>query len=252
MHVGHIVSVFLKITDSRRLVSSVLKESTTLEVNTRKKMNDLAFTLLLGKIANESAALDFFESSRREWGWTDFTGHIVLYRSLGFIDYINVFCNRYPNLKVRATDLLITDDSAAENLLNEHKNQLLGNAAGNRVVNGNLPGYSKIYSFYGFHFDSDIIKEFCKLYVMLRKGGDAAILFLVESPFFHFLREIYEHPVWGKYLKNKSSHIPEWFIWKDVDVVKYYIKHLQRIGFLVVKCEQDASVISFQNDKDCK
>ncbi|PRD21648.1 UNVERIFIED_CONTAM: hypothetical protein NCL1_51174 [Trichonephila clavipes] len=115
----------------------------------------------------------------------------------------------------------------------------------------NWLGYNKIYSIHGNRFGSDMRRELQKLYLLLGNGGGAAILFLLESSYFYFLHELYEHPVWGAFMKYKAEDIPSWLILKK-DKARYYKEVLKDIGFSIVGFKTRSQFKSFYSDEECK
>ncbi|GFR20159.1 uncharacterized protein TNCT_626171 [Trichonephila clavata] len=215
-------------------------------------MDDIGFSMLLRKVTEENDAYNFYEYSRRGLDWGDFSSNdFVLHRSFGLSNYTSILCKSYRKLNICDDDLLILDDSDVETLLNEYETEHLGNAPESSKEEDNWLGYNKIYSIHSHRFGSDMRRELQKLYLLLENGGGAAIIFLLESSYFYFLHELYEHPIWGAYMKYKAEDIPSWLIWQQ-DKARYYKEVLEGIGFSIVGLGTQSQFKSFSSDEECK
>ncbi|GFY73462.1 uncharacterized protein TNIN_478101 [Trichonephila inaurata madagascariensis] len=213
-------------------------------------MEDNNFSMLLRKVTEESDAYNFYENSRRGLDWGDFASNdFVLHRSLGLSNYISVLFKSHRKLSICNDDLLFSDDSDVEAILEEYEIEHLGNAPKSSKQE-NWLGENKIYSIHGNRFGSDMRRELQHLYLLLGNGGSAAILFLLESSYFYFLHELYQHPVWGEYMKYKAEDIPSWLIWKQ-DKARYYKEMLKDIGFSIVCFRIQSQFKSFPSDEEC-
>lgn len=217
----------------------------------RKKMDDIGFSVLLRKVTEESDAYDFYENSRRDLDWGNFSLHeFVLHRSFGLSSYIPILCTPYKNLYICDNNLMVTDDSDIESLLQDYEADLSKTPESSKETKI-WSAYNKIVSFHGNRLGSNMKRELQKLYLLLHSGGSAAVLFLLESSYFYFLHELYKHSVWGAYMKYKAEDIPSWLIWKQ-DKAKYYKRMLKDIGFSIVQFRTQCHFKTFSSDEECK
>nr|UJH41148.1 juvenile hormone acid methyltransferase-3 [Pardosa pseudoannulata] len=109
---------------------------------------------------------------------------------------------------------------------------------------------SKVISIYCFNWLTSQRKGFENIYHMLTPGGEAALLFVLSTPFWDSYQLHYDNPKWSKYLENKPSHIPESHFKRHG--ATFYRNLLQEIGFKVIICEDEKRVFAYPSDEDCR
>ncbi|GFS99569.1 methyltranfer_dom domain-containing protein [Trichonephila clavipes] len=107
----------------------------------------------------------------------------------------------------------------------------------------------KVISTWCFQFIADKRKAFRNVYNLLKPGGEAAILFEVDSPYHQCYRCIIERPKWSHIFKSRSLEYPQIYSENSSDV--YYKRLLQELGFTVVLCKKKQKTFAFSSDEDC-
>ncbi|XP_054707613.1 juvenile hormone acid O-methyltransferase-like [Uloborus diversus] len=111
-------------------------------------------------------------------------------------------------------------------------------------------GITKIISIYCFNWLKDHKKAFENIFYVLKPGGEAALLFVLATPFWDSYKEHVENPKWNKYLEGVEQHIPESHFTKYD--ASHYKKMLENIGFKVKVCEDEMRIHTYPNEEDCK
>ncbi|GFR32189.1 methyltranfer_dom domain-containing protein [Trichonephila clavata] len=102
---------------------------------------------------------------------------------------------------------------------------------------------------YPCDFIADKRKAFRNVYNLLKPGGEAAILFEVDSPYHQCYRCIIESPKWSHIFKSRSLEYPQ--IYSENSCDAYYKRLLQDLGFTVVLCKKKQKTFAFSSDEDC-
>ncbi|XP_054707417.1 juvenile hormone acid O-methyltransferase-like [Uloborus diversus] len=111
-------------------------------------------------------------------------------------------------------------------------------------------GITKIISIYCFNWLKDQKKAFENIYYVLKPGGEAALLFILTTPFWDSYKDHVENPKWNNYLKGVEPHIPESHFNKYG--ASHYKKMLESIGFIVKVCDDENRIHAYPNEEDCK
>ncbi|GFY50464.1 hypothetical protein TNIN_76801 [Trichonephila inaurata madagascariensis] len=111
-------------------------------------------------------------------------------------------------------------------------------------------GLKVLISLHGFRFQSNIRKEFKKLHKFLADDELAVIFLFTWSPYFSFLLELCDHPVWSVYMKNTKDNIPDYFM--KPRTKDYFQNVLVDTGFSIISCIEEYKCKSFSCDEECK
>ncbi|GFS41861.1 hypothetical protein NPIL_238001, partial [Nephila pilipes] len=111
--------------------------------------------------------------------------------------------------------------------------------------------WNKAIAIQCFAFTDDKSRAFNALYEMLEYGGSAAILFLLESSYFRFIRDFSRHSFFGKFLKDVGDTIPHWLLTHE-SLFFHYEKMLRNTGFEIVSCYRTSECKKFDSEEDCK
>nr|UJH41149.1 juvenile hormone acid methyltransferase-4 [Pardosa pseudoannulata] len=109
---------------------------------------------------------------------------------------------------------------------------------------------SRVISIHCFHWLQKQKEAFENIYQILKPGGKAALIFILNSPFWDSYHLHYSNPKYRKYLENKRSYIPESHFQKH-DAV-FYRNQLEDIGFDVIVCEEENRIYTYPNDDVCR
>ncbi|GFR10480.1 juvenile hormone acid O-methyltransferase [Trichonephila clavata] len=98
---------------------------------------------------------------------------------------------------------------------------------------------TKLVSVYCINWLKNQQNAFRNIFKLLKKGGEAAIVFAVESRFYDAILEVQNNPKWSSFLTNIETLIPESHLkkWNST----HYKKMLEDIGFEIVYCRNEVT-----------
>ncbi|GFQ65842.1 juvenile hormone acid O-methyltransferase [Trichonephila clavata] len=96
---------------------------------------------------------------------------------------------------------------------------------------------AKLISNYCINWLKDQRNAFQNIFRLLKKGGEAAVCFPLQSSYYDALLKVQNDPKWKDFLKNIENLIPESHLkkWNCTP----YKKMLEDIGFEIVYCRED-------------
>ncbi|GFU28727.1 hypothetical protein NPIL_369241 [Nephila pilipes] len=109
---------------------------------------------------------------------------------------------------------------------------------------------TKLVSVYSLQWLKDQRQGFQNVYQLLKAGGEAAILYVMESPLFPTLVEMQNKPKWNKFFKGIDLHISDAYHKKFN--ASYYKEILKEIGFDILYCKEEMTDDVFISEKQYK
>lgn len=106
----------------------------------------------------------------------------------------------------------------------------------------------KVISTYVFHQLKEKEEAFRNVYHLLKPGGEAAVLFIKDSLLYKWLTELLKKPKWKT--AYKKQYIENAF--QSEFGADYYREMVEKIGFRVVDCKEEETVIPYPSDQECK
>ncbi|GFR26105.1 uncharacterized protein TNCT_683451 [Trichonephila clavata] len=109
---------------------------------------------------------------------------------------------------------------------------------------------SKVVSSHCFHQLKDHETAFKNVYLLLKPGGEAALLFCLQSGYVGWHVDLVNDPKWKKYYNGNSPEIP---LTQFSNPASSFYKNLaEEIGFKIVFCEKDRIGVPFESDESWK
>ncbi|XP_055945933.1 juvenile hormone acid O-methyltransferase-like [Argiope bruennichi] len=108
---------------------------------------------------------------------------------------------------------------------------------------------NKVISTWCFQFIKDQQIAFRNIYNLLRPGGEAAILFEINSSYHVCYEEIMKSPKWNTIFESVAAEYPE-ICTQNVNAA-HYKQLLTEMGFKVVMCTKKQKSFTFSSDDDC-
>lgn len=105
---------------------------------------------------------------------------------------------------------------------------------------------TKLVSVYCFQWLKDQRKGFQNVYNLLKSGGEAAIVFVLDSPYATTLLEMQNNPKWNSYLKDIDTYTTTF---DGRFNASYFNKLLKEIGFEILYCKGDMKNDVFISEK---
>ncbi|CAL1275206.1 unnamed protein product [Larinioides sclopetarius] len=196
----------------------------------------------------------FLEMVISKLGWSDLSDDIVMDVGCGNpkIKLANHLVNLFPNVK---QVICIDKNSMMIHYLKISRrpsNIVFQNAdIENRSTLVKWEGQiSKVISTHCFHMLQDQKTGFQNVYDLLKPGGEAAILFCIQSGYVGWLCDLRDDTKWNKYYNGNAPEIPSTqFI--NIDD-SYYKTILEEIGFRIIVCVKDRIGVPYESENAWK
>ncbi|CAL1293369.1 unnamed protein product [Larinioides sclopetarius] len=107
---------------------------------------------------------------------------------------------------------------------------------------------TKVISTNAFHQLMEKEEAFRNVYRLLKPGGEAAVLFAIESSLYEWLTELLKNPTWEE---AYQCHYVEDMYQTGFGTAQYK-EMVEKIGFQVIESSEKQRVSSFSSDQDCK
>nr|UJH41151.1 juvenile hormone acid methyltransferase-6 [Pardosa pseudoannulata] len=109
---------------------------------------------------------------------------------------------------------------------------------------------SKVISTYCFHWIKNVEEASRNIYNLLKPGGEASLLLLVNCNIWDSYELLYSNPKWNKYIKDVHSYVPEAHHKKYG--IGYFSSFFENIGFKVLLAQYQDREFVFRDDIACK
>ncbi|KAK7870790.1 hypothetical protein R5R35_005455 [Gryllus longicercus] len=97
-----------------------------------------------------------------------------------------------------------------------------------------LQGFHKVFSFYALHWVADQRTSLRNIHSLLRPGGEALLLFVVNSPMYDAYIAMQNNPRWCDFMKDANGFISPYH--RSTDPVLDFSTVLRQMGFNVHAC----------------
>ncbi|XP_055945897.1 juvenile hormone acid O-methyltransferase-like [Argiope bruennichi] len=196
----------------------------------------------------------FLEMVISKLGWSDLSDDIVMDVGCGNpkIKLANLLVNFFPNVK----QVICID----KNLMMIHYLKISKRPSSIVYQCADIENRSslikwegqiaKVISTHCFHMLHDQRAGFQNVYNLLKPGGEAAILFCVQSGYVGWHCELRDDTKWNKYYNGNAPEIPSTQLTNIDD--SYYTAMLEEIGFRIILCEKDRIGVPFESEKAWK
>ncbi|GIY33692.1 juvenile hormone acid O-methyltransferase [Caerostris darwini] len=109
---------------------------------------------------------------------------------------------------------------------------------------------TKLVSIHCFEWVKDQKKCFQNVFKLLKKDGQAALCFVLQSSFYDSVLEIEKNAKWRKFFEGIDNYVSESH-YKKYDYF-YYKQILEDIGFDIVYCREEVKMMYFLLTKNTK
>ncbi|GFT48306.1 uncharacterized protein NPIL_286991 [Nephila pilipes] len=106
---------------------------------------------------------------------------------------------------------------------------------------------SKVVSTHCFHQLKDHEIAFKNVYHLLKPGGEAALLFCIQSGYVGWQLDLVNNPKWNRYSTGNTPEIP--LTQFSNPASSFYKNMAEEIGFKIVSCEKDRIGVPFESDE---